>query len=138
MRRTIKLAVVTALMLALASVAALAANLVGNNLPNVINGTAANDTINGRGGGDRLSGFGGLDEIVGGAGDDLILGGGSADNLRDGNGSDRILGGPGHDTVYLVGDDFTDYVDCGAGFDHVMRPEVALPKDRLVNCEAVF
>lgn len=141
MGRTIKLVAVVALMLALTATVALAANLAGDGLPNIIDGSAGNDTINGRGGGDRLSGFGGLDTIIGGGGDDMILGGGGADNLQGGNGADRILGGGGDDTIYPSGDapvDPADYVDCGPGFDTVVRPDSAPANDWLVNCEAIF
>ena len=67
--------------LVLASGVALAANIVGNNGPNLLIGTqqadniagaAGNDTINARGGNDRAFGDSGTDELNGGEGADFL------------------------------------------------------------------
>jgi hypothetical protein len=100
MRRTILLVAVVAGVLVLASGVALAANIVGNNAPNVLIGTqqadniagaARNDTIRGRGGDDRLFADSGNDELFGGDNADFL-------NAADGAGGDELNGGPGFDT----------------------------------------
>jgi Ca2+-binding RTX toxin-like protein len=74
----------------------------GNNLNNVLLGTAVADTINGLGGADLLQGFGGNDLLNGGTGADVML------------------GGIGNDT-YIV-DNSGDFVfeDFNAGIDRVV------------------
>ncbi len=86
--------------------------------PNVITGTAGNDTLTGTAGNDlirglagddRVKGMGGNDCIVGGTGrdsllgadgDDILQGGDQRDVLRGGNGDDTLDGGTNTDTCY--------------------------------------
>ena len=64
--------------------------LMGNAMPNVINGGPNNDRIDGGGGNDQLFGWGCNDRIRGGAGNDYIDGG---------PGTDWCDGGPGVDVI---------------------------------------
>lgn len=48
--------------------------LVGNALPNILDGAARPDTISGGDGNDTARGFGGDDILSGGAGNDVLLG----------------------------------------------------------------
>src|SRR5918998_1645127 len=100
MRRITLLVAMVAGVLVLVSGVALAANIVGNNGPNLLVGTqqadniagaAGNDTINARGGNDRAFGDSGTDELNGGEGADFL-------NVADGAGGDVIDAGPGFDT----------------------------------------
>jgi Ca2+-binding RTX toxin-like protein len=76
---------------------ALAANRIGDNTANTLNGTdnADNiyglgqaDTLNGLGGNDEISGNAGADTINGGDGNDIIVGGSSVDKINAGNNTD--------------------------------------------------
>jgi Ca2+-binding RTX toxin-like protein len=100
MRRTILLVAVVAGVLVLASGVALAANIVGNNAPNVLNGTPQADNIAGAGGNDTIRGRGGADRLFADSGKDELFGGERADflNAADGTGGDELNGGPGFDT----------------------------------------
>jgi Ca2+-binding RTX toxin-like protein len=49
-------------------------------------------------------------------------------------GEDALYGGPGNDTVYSVGDNAGDYVDCGTGTDTVKKGSDQ-NLDRFVDCE---
>jgi Ca2+-binding RTX toxin-like protein len=114
MRRTTLLVAMVASVLVLASGVALAANIVGNNGPNLLIGTqqadniagaAGNDTINARGGNDRAFGDSGTDELNGGEGADFL-------NAADGAGGDVLNGGPGFDTC--VRDVGETVINCNA------------------------
>jgi Ca2+-binding RTX toxin-like protein len=157
-KRTV-LALVAAFTLAMPS-AVIAAQFVGTDGPERINGTRAADTINGKGSNDRLYGLGsgdrlegkrGNDLLVGGRGPDKLLGGVGADQLKGGpandvldggDGGDRIIGGGGNDLVFAragndrinVRDSKQDTVSCGSGTDTVK----ADLKDRVnSDCEQV-
>jgi Ca2+-binding RTX toxin-like protein len=79
---------------------------VGNDLNNVITGTAAGETLSGLGGNDTISGQGGNDTLLGGDGND---------QLQGGDGNDLMQGGVGNDTFWdYVG---TDVFEGGAGDD---------------------
>jgi len=112
-----------------------AGNLVlGNNLPEFINGTGSNDTIYGYAGNDLLEGRGGNDYIDGGLGDDGLYGGLGNNTLVGGAGNDALyatydgllgsytkgdtdqagirdvlIGGSGTDDFFLYGDGFNNY-----------------------------
>ena len=100
MRRTILLVALVAGVLVLASGVALAANFVGTNGPNTINGTQQADNIAGAANSDTLRGRGGNDRVFADSGTDEIFGGENADflNAADGAGGDELNGGPGFDT----------------------------------------
>jgi len=68
------------------------ANIVGTDLGDVLNGTAADDQITGLGGNDKLYGKAGNDQLYGGAGDDTLWGDA---------GADLMFGGVGNDTYYV-------------------------------------
>jgi Ca2+-binding RTX toxin-like protein len=110
-----------------------AVNFAGNDLNNVITGSAGNDTLDGGVGLDTLNGgsgndvligndnsdklFGGIgnDTLSGDGADDTIDGGVGNDKMSGGGGSDAIVGGAGND--FLAGDDGNDTLDGGDGND---------------------
>jgi Ca2+-binding RTX toxin-like protein len=49
-------------------------------------------------------------------------------------GEDALYGSPGNDTVYSVGDNAGNYVDCGTGTDTVKKGSDQ-NLDRFVGCE---
>lgn len=76
------------------------AQVFGNALNNVINGTAGNDfSISGGFGNDTLNGNGGIDFLNGDAGEDKLFGGTGNDTLNGGEGGDRLAGGTGKDAL---------------------------------------
>ena len=64
------------------------ANIMGDDLDNVLTGTATGDVIDGGAGNDTLSGSTGDDTLIGGAGNDTLLGGVGADTMIGGTGDD--------------------------------------------------
>lgn len=64
------------------------ANIMGDDLDNVLTGTATADVIDGGAGNDTLSGSTGDDTLIGGAGNDTLLGGVGADTMIGGTGDD--------------------------------------------------
>ena len=117
-----KLAVLSALMLALTAGAAFAANLVGDDRPNTIYGTNSADTIDGRGGGDLLVGQGGPDRVIGGSGHDyLVTAYGYWQWAPNAPASrDFVDGGTGDDTIDAADRaGAPDTVRCGTGVDDV-------------------
>lgn len=101
----------------------------GNNLANVIIGSAARNTINGLGGADTLYGGAENDTMNGGDGDDTMYGELNLlptdpnfaitgnDTMNGGNGNDTMFGENGNDT--MNGDAGNDTMDGGAGNDTV-------------------
>ena len=85
-------------------------NGAGNDIDNIIIGTA---------GVNALSGFDGNDRLYGGAGADWLYGGNGDDVLDGGTGGDFLFGGAGDDT-YIV-DQQSEWMveDVGAGIDTV-------------------
>jgi len=73
--------------------------IIGDDNPNTLPGSAANEVIEGRGGADSLSGLGGADTLLGEAGNDTLQGG---------PGADSMAGGPDNDTYFV--DDAGDVV----------------------------
>jgi Ca2+-binding RTX toxin-like protein len=145
------LAFALVLTLVLAPVAS-AKLIVGNKRDNKLVGTQKRDDIYGRGGRDVLIGFDGWDRLYGEQGDDILLGEAGADRLwgsgRDdtldgglgpdrlwpGWGTDVVDAGPGDDLVWAGETDAAvDSIDCGDGFDRVVRNN----GDRVFNCEVV-
>jgi Ca2+-binding RTX toxin-like protein len=89
--------------------------IVGNEVPNDLNGGAGNDTIYGRSLGSDDSYLGGGDTIHGGTGGDRIYGGRSDDDREDG--PDTLYGDDGNDQVWAGGGD--DEAWGGVGNDNL-------------------
>jgi len=92
--------------------------------PNVIVGTAGDDSIAGTPANDMILGLGGNDEIKGGGGDDCLVGGPGRDQLRGGDGDDVLNGGSDGDQLegnagndVLAGGDGRDDLEGGEGDD---------------------
>ena len=97
--------------------------------PDIIEGTAENDTLNSSAAGgsdERLYGHEGDDTIDGGDGNDLIRGGAGNDSLNGGDGNDILIDGNGADTFsggagddWIVISDTSSFVsiDGGTGTD---------------------
>jgi Ca2+-binding RTX toxin-like protein len=84
----------------------------GNDLDNVITGSAlsdrldgygGNDTLIGNAGNDDLRGYDGNDTLMGGEGNDVLNGGSGDDLLDGGSGNNRIDGDTGTDTLVVAG-----------------------------------
>jgi hypothetical protein len=71
-----------------------------------INGDALANLINGTSGDDRIFGFGGNDNLNGRDGSDQLFGGDGDDSLHGDAGADLMFGGAGNDTYYV--DDIND------------------------------
>ena len=74
-------------------------DIVGDDNPNIINGTEGPDVIDGGGGNDTINGLGGNDIICGGPGMDVLHGDDGEDALFGESGSDILYGGLGRDTL---------------------------------------
>jgi Ca2+-binding RTX toxin-like protein len=117
MRRTVKVLVVGALLLALTAGVALAALREGNDNPNDLVGTTGSNEVQGQdflfgfGADDDLRGKTGPDYAWGGSGPDTVIGGNGDDVLDGGNGEDTITTNKGFDVVY-AGDGTKDIIDC--------------------------
>jgi hypothetical protein len=95
MKKMLVMLAVAALMVAMSAGAALAINLVGDNGPDRLAGTAQNDTLRGRGGNDTLIGRGDSDRLFGGSGNDVI-------NATDPRPEDDLVNcGPGTDRAII-------------------------------------
>lgn len=90
--------------------------LIGNDLANVLTGSAGRNYLAGAGGNDALKGMAGNDALSGGAGADTILGGTGNDRLNGGAGRDVLWGGAGADDFVLTkGADADRAKDFGTG-----------------------
>jgi microcystin-dependent protein len=76
---------------------AVADNLFGGDLNDIINGQGGNDTLTGNDGADTMNGGMGNDNIKGGAGADSLSGVAGNDFLTGGTGSDNLNGGADFD-----------------------------------------
>jgi Ca2+-binding RTX toxin-like protein len=106
-----------------------ALNAAGNELANIMTGTAGNnllwayagnDTIDAGAGNDTIDGGDGNDSLLGGAGSDSVVGGTGDDTLDGGLGNDTMVGGTGND-LYMrnsASDVLTE--GAGAGTDTVI------------------
>lgn len=92
-----------------------AANVIGNDLDNVMRQGSLGGPLSGGKGADLLIGAGGGDSLYGGAGNDKVRGAGGVDYVAGGAGRDRLLGGGGADT--LDGYIGNDRMDGGNGDD---------------------
>lgn len=77
---------------------------MGNELNNLIFGSAAGNTLSGGSGNDGLQGGSGDDSLSGGEGNDGLFGDDNNDSLSGGAGNDNIFGGTGTDQVVESGD----------------------------------
>ncbi|MHA6689753.1 peroxidase family protein [Devosia sp. A449] len=87
----------------------------GNELDNIITGSAGSDSLYGGLGADRLVGNAGDDALYGGDGDDTLTGGDGDDALHGGAGNDAINVGGGFNTI--VYDEANFGTDTVASFD---------------------
>ncbi len=78
----------------------------GGGGQDILYGGAGNDTLRGDDGHDRLYGGAGNDLLNGGAGDDLLDGGAGTNILEGGAGADKLYGGSGQDTFLYRAADF--------------------------------
>ena len=76
--------------------------VLGSELPDLLEGGQARDWIEGYDGNDSLFGGAGEDRIYGGVGDDVVHGGAGADFANGGDGNDFVWGDAGNDS--LLGD----------------------------------
>jgi Ca2+-binding RTX toxin-like protein len=95
--------------------------LNGNNGNDILNGENGNDTLNGDTGNDVLNGGAGNDMLNGGTGDDWLTGDDGNDVLNGGRGNDILRGGDGDDEFTGGSAPSVDYVDGGAGRDHLIE-----------------
>ncbi|GFE82768.1 hypothetical protein GCM10011487_47680 [Steroidobacter agaridevorans] len=89
--------------------------ILGNQLDNVVDALAGNDTVRGHDGNDQITGGDGDDQLYGDAGNDVLSGGADVDLLEGGAGDDQLDGGDGNDT--LSGGDGVDILLGGSGAD---------------------
>jgi Ca2+-binding RTX toxin-like protein len=107
----------------LTQIAALAINVTGNNMNNVITGNIGNDSLFGGTGTDTLNGGAGNDTLNGGTGADSMTGGADNDRYLVDDAGDIVveLAGGGTDTVqtvlsaYSLGTDVENLFYAGAG-----------------------
>jgi serralysin len=92
-----------------------AANILGTDGANALNGTILGELLDGRGGNDVINGLGGNDTILGGAGNDRLFGSVGDDQMSGGSGSDRLYGETDNDR--LDGDAGADQLYGGDGDD---------------------
>jgi len=93
-------------------------DLIGDDDPNTLIGTAASELAQGFGGADLISAMGGFDTIEGGDGNDTIDGGTEGDLISGGAGDDSIYGGANGDDS--VAGPAGDVIDAGSGNDTVV------------------
>lgn len=98
--------------------------VIGDNTPNVLDGTAGTDSIEGGGGADTLDGGRGADLLIGGGGRDSLAGKGGKDTLEGNGGGDTLSGGGGRDALnggggkdMLEGNGGKDTLEGGGGRD---------------------
>ena len=129
-RRALLLIALVSAALVVASGVALAANIKGDGLDNVLTGTPSRDTINPFGGNDTVDALGGNDDVRHSFGDDTIYGRGGNDTLRGGRGTDVIIGGPGIDLIDCA------YLETRA--DDEGDIAYADQEDTVVDCKDVY
>ena len=93
------------------------ANVIGNDLDNVMRQAAMGGPLGGARGDDLLIGAEGGDFLYGGDGNDEVRGGGGGDVVAGEAGRDRLLGGGGDD--WLEGYAGNDRLDGGNGDDNL-------------------
>ncbi len=112
--------------------------IYGTDGPDLIYGLGGNDFLIPRNGQNTVFGNTGNDVISAGTGRDILRGNRGNDILRDwsrGNDVDQLFGGWEDDRLQSEDGDNLDTLDCGLGFDVVLRAD---PGDRIAeNCEKV-
>jgi methionine-rich copper-binding protein CopC len=115
------------------------ANVVGNELGNLMRRGSGENVLDGMGGNDTLYGDQSSDQVYGGSGNDVVSGGAGQDRVSGGSGSDNVQGGAGNDRVYgdagrdtVSGGSGNDFVEGGSGVD---RLSGAAGQDRLYGGE---
>jgi Ca2+-binding RTX toxin-like protein len=83
--------------------------VTGGNGPDVLNGSAEDNTLSGGGGGDTIAAGAGEDTVNGNAGVDALFGGDDNDDIAGGPDADSMAGGPGIDKA--------DYSTAGTGIN---------------------
>lgn len=98
----------------------------GDDGPNDLLGTSANDSIDGGGGRDMIDGGRGADLLIGGGGADTLTGRGSKDTLEGNGGRDMLSGRGGKDNLnggggkdFLDGNGGKDTLEGGGGRDNL-------------------
>ena len=91
-------------------------DLLGVDIPVVVNAGSGNDWVRGGNRGGHLYGGDGVDTLIGGEGDDAIYGENGNDQLFGRGGRDSLWGAAGNDV--LVGGDGNDLIRGGAGNDN--------------------
>ena len=130
MKKMVLLLASMALAVLLAGGVALAANLRGDGLDNVLTGTESRDTIDPFDGNDTVYALGGDDDVRHNFGDDTIHGGAGNDTLRSGRGVDTIYDGPGKDLLDCA------YLETHA--DDVADTAYADSEHTVVDCKDVY
>jgi Ca2+-binding RTX toxin-like protein len=92
-------------------------SLVGTEGNDSINGLAGNDTLDGRAGNDTLDGGDGNDILLGSGGNDFLLGAAGNDTLIGRDENSTFFGGDGDDSIR--GGKGSDRIDGGAGNDSI-------------------
>ncbi len=105
----------------------------GNDLANMITGSAGGDYLYGYGGNDTISGLAGNDYIDGGAGDDVLAGNQGDDYLVGGDGNNTYIYTEGHDIINNSEDYYSTEQDFGIGdtlnLSNLTRQQVAFTQD---------
>ena len=109
------------------------ANIVGDNLNNILNGTIFSDIIAGQGGNDTLNGSSGNDILKGGTGTDTLNGGLGIDTADYSNGFIDPTGPVG--PIFTVG--ATAGVNVNLNLQNVFQNTGGAGLDRLVSIENV-
>jgi Ca2+-binding RTX toxin-like protein len=150
MSRLVKVALMSALMLALSAGVALAATLVGTPGPDSFGcgTTSGDDQIFTLEGNDFVDACTGNDEVYGNENNDELVGAEDSDKVHGNTGKDTIdldsfdtsgssdqgFGGKGNDTVFAQDNHF-DAIDCGASTGDKVFLDAGL--DTQTNCEQV-
>ncbi len=95
------------------------ARMVGNDTPEMLNGTEGREVIIGGGGADTISAGAERDTLEGGEGDDVIFGGAGVDRIFGENGDDQLFGGRSEDADYIEGGSGRDQIYSNGGEDTV-------------------
>lgn len=120
----------------------------GNDLANVINGTAGADVIAGLGGDDRIFPGKGSDTVCAGPGNDVVTDDKGADTLLGEEGNDTLSGGQDNDRLFggadndqLSGGSGTDTLDGGVGTDTGnggTKRDTCIALENRTGCEVVL
>lgn len=96
-----------------------AAGDIFEDTPELLDGSAFNDTITGSAGADTIDGGAGNDTIYGGTGNDILNGGLGDDYIDAQSGDDQLNGGAGSDILVGGLNDDTYFMDVNSGADEI-------------------